>query len=80
MRKAIPLKERPVDYLYLAFFFINILYITYVIDLEQLVIKNVDNFSYPGWPLAFMIDQVHWWGRTFDPLLMARPVWWQATI
>lgn len=23
---------------------------------------------------------VHWWGRTFDPLLLARPAWWRATI
>ena len=23
---------------------------------------------------------MHWWGRNFDPALMARPPWWRATI
>jgi hypothetical protein len=27
-----------------------------------------------------MIDLVHWYGRNFDPVLMARPAWWRATI
>jgi hypothetical protein len=26
------------------------------------------------------VDLVHWWGRTFDPVLLARPAWWKATI
>ena len=29
---------------------------------------------------AAVVDLVHWWGRNFDPALMARPVWWRATI
>ena len=77
---TIPLKNRPVDYIYLAFFFINLFFITYIVDLEQLVIGNVHNFSYPFWPLPFFVDMVHWWGNTFDPLQSARPVWWKATI
>ena len=80
MRKSIPLKERPIDYIYLAFFFINILFITYIVDLEQLVISDPVNFNYPFWPLPFLVDMVHWWGKTFDPLLMARPSFWKATI
>ena len=80
MRIPIPLKQRPADYIYLAFFIINILFITYSIDLEQLVIKDPAHFDYPFWPLPFFINYVHWWGNTFDPLLMARPVWWNATI
>lgn len=27
-----------------------------------------------------MIDTVHSYGHTFDPLLIARPAWWRATI
>jgi hypothetical protein len=80
MRQSIPLKERRVDYIYIAFFLLNLLVITYIIDLEQLVIKDPANFKYPVWPLPFFIDMVHWYGNTFDPLLMARPMWWKATI
>jgi hypothetical protein len=80
MRKTIPLKERPVDYIYLAFFFVNLFFITYIVDFEQLVISDPVNFNYPVWPLPFFVDMVHWWGKTFDPLLMARPPFWKATI
>ncbi|HTX88841.1 MAG TPA: hypothetical protein VMC08_07635 [Bacteroidales bacterium] len=80
MRKSIPLGKRPFDWVYLGFFLVNLIIVTYSIDLEQIVIKDPFRFSYPAWPLPFFIDMVHWWGRTFDPLLMARPVWWQATI
>jgi len=80
MRQTIPLKERKSDYIYLAFFLLNLLYITYIVDLEQLVIRDPDHFSYPLWPLPFLVDMVHWWGRSFDPLQWARPMWWKATI
>jgi hypothetical protein len=80
MRKLIPLKKRPLDIGILSFFWINILFITYLIDLEQLVIADVNNFEYPLWPPPIIIDLVHWWGRNFDPALMAREPWWRATI
>ncbi|MCX6250987.1 MAG: emopamil-binding family protein [Bacteroidetes bacterium] len=80
MRITTPLKQRPVDYIYLAFFIVNILFITYIVDLEQLVIKDPAHFNYPFWPRPFFIDMIHWWGNTFDPLQAARPVWWKATI
>ncbi len=80
MRTSIPLKERRVDYIYIAFFLVNLLFITYIVDLEQLVIKDPANFKYPVWPLPFFVDMVHWWGNNFDPLQNARPVWWKATI
>jgi len=80
MRQTIPLKDRKADYFYLAFFFLNILYITYIVDLEQIVISNPDHFTYPLWPLPFLVDNVHWWGSHFDPLQWARPTWWKATI
>ena len=80
MRTSIPLNERKTDYIYIGFFILNLLFITYIVDLEQLVIKDPFNFKYPIWPLPFFIDMVHWYGKTFDPLLIARPVWWKATI
>jgi hypothetical protein len=80
MRKPIPLRERKTDYIYIAFFLVNLLFITYIVDLEQLVIKDPANFNYPLWPLPFFVDMVHWWGNNFDPLQNSRPVWWNATI
>lgn len=79
-RELIPLKERPLDVVLLIFFYINAIFITYMIDIEQLVIADPNNFEYPWWPPRFMVDAVHWWGFTFDPALIARPPWWQATI
>jgi hypothetical protein len=76
----IPLSKRPGDLLIVAFFVVNLLFITYIVDLEQLVIADPSNFTYPLWPPPFAVDMVHWWGRTFDPVLLARPVWWKVTI
>jgi hypothetical protein len=75
-----PLRRRPVDVIFVAFFAVNASFITYVVDLEQLVIKDTSNFSYPVWPPAPLVDLFHWFGRNYDPLLMARPPFWQMTI
>jgi hypothetical protein len=79
-RLAMPLKQRPLDIAILAFFLLNLLFVTYVIDLEQLVIANPYHFTYPPWPPRPAADAIHWWGSTFDHDLMARPVWWKMTI
>jgi hypothetical protein len=78
--EAPPIRSRPVDLVIVAFFAVNLLFITYMVDLEQLVIPDPAHFAYPAWPPHFMVDLVHWWGRTFDPVLLARPVWWRMTI
>jgi hypothetical protein len=80
MTTPIPLSRRRGDLVILAFFLVNLLVITYMIDLEQLVIADPAHFTYPIWPPRFAIDADHWWGRTFDPLQLARPVWWKMTI
>ncbi len=80
MRSPIPLSERRIDGLFIAFFMLNIGFITYLVDLEQLVIDDPRNFAYPLWPPGPVVDLVHWWGEHFDPALMARPPWWRATI
>ena len=79
-RQVIPLSQRRGDLLLIAFFLLNLCFITYIVDFEQLVIPDPTHFTYPYWPPAPFVDLVHWWGRTFDPLLMARPVWWKVTI
>ena len=76
----IPLMKRKIDILFIAFFLINLAFITYIIDIEQLIIPDPYHFTYPIWPLPFMVDTIHWYGQNFDPLLMARPVWWKMTI
>jgi hypothetical protein len=79
-RISIPLTQRRGDIAILAFFLINILFITYIVDLEQLVIADPLHFTYPIWPPRPAVDAIHWWGRTFDPVLLARPIWWKMTI
>jgi hypothetical protein len=78
----VPLGQRKLDWLFLGFFLINLFFITYIVDLEQLVIADPSpgQFAYPLWPPAALVDLVHWWGHRFDPVLLARPVWWRATI
>jgi hypothetical protein len=79
-RQPIPISQRRVDLGFVAFFLLNFGFITYVVDLEQLVIADPARFSYPLWPPAPLVDLVHWYGDRFDPLLMARPPFWRMTI
>jgi hypothetical protein len=77
---AAPLVRRPADWPFFAFFAVNLGFITYVVDVEQLLIADPTRFAYPLWPPRALVDLVHWWGRNFDPALMAREPWWRATI
>jgi hypothetical protein len=77
---SLPLSKRPLDIAIIIFFIINLFFITYIVDLEQLVIADPAHFTYPVWPPAKLVDLVHWYGTNFDPVLMARPAWWRATI
>lgn len=77
---TLPLAERRYDLAFIVFFAINLGFITYVVDLEQLVIPDPNHFTYPLWPPRPLVDLVHWWGRSFDPPLMAREPYWRATI
>jgi hypothetical protein len=79
-RVPVPLRRRRIDLLFLVFLVINLGFITYIVDLEQLVIADPANFNYPAWPPAPLVDLIHWYGNTFDPLLMARPPFFQMTI
>ncbi|HUI93123.1 MAG TPA: emopamil-binding family protein [Chitinivibrionales bacterium] len=78
--ETIPLGRRPLDIAIIGFFIFNAVFITYFFDLEQVVIPNTAHFTYPLWPPRFLVDLAHWWGKHYDPLLYARPVWWRATI
>lgn len=67
MRRAIPLRRRRLDWILLAFFAVNLFFITL-------------HFSYPLWPPKPFVDLVHSYGKSYDPLLMARPAFWRMTI
>jgi hypothetical protein len=79
-QKTIPLSHRRVDWIFVGFFLINFFFITYIVDIEQLIIPDPNNFRQPLWPPESMVRLVHWYGSSFDPLLMARPQWWKMTI
>jgi len=79
-RRPIPLRQRRVDLLFLAFLLVNFGFITYIVDIEQLTIPDTTNFDYPLWPPPPFVDLIHWYGESYDPLLMARPPFWQMTI
>jgi hypothetical protein len=79
-REVIPLRSRRVDWILLAFFAVNLFFITYFVDIEQLTVANPFHFSYPAWPPHAIVDMVHSYGQKYDPLLMARPAFWRMTI
>jgi hypothetical protein len=77
---ALPLSRRPLDVAFLAFWVINFGFITYMIDIEQIVISDPARFGYPLWPPRFAVDAIHWWARSFDPVVWTRAPWYRATI
>lgn len=79
-RTIVPLARRRLDVAIVVFFLVNLLFISYVVDLEQLVIANPYHFTSPVWPPAVAVRAIHWWGTHFDHDLMARPMWWKMTI
>ncbi len=80
MRRSVPLSRRRLDWVLLAFFALNLFFITYFVDIEQLTIANPVHFQYPLWPPRFFVDMVHSYGSKYDPLLMARPAFWRMGI
>ncbi len=79
-RKALRFRERRFDMVVVAFFCVNLFFITYFVDIEQLTVANPYHFRYPLWPPPFFVNLVHSYGRRYDPLLMARPPFWKMLI
>jgi hypothetical protein len=78
--RIIPIWNRPGDILILVFFVFNLLFITYLVDVEQLVIADPSHFTYPAWPPPAAVDIIHQYARSHDPDILARAAWWRATI
>ena len=53
-RRVIPLRGRPWDVALVAFFVVNLLFTTYVVSLEQVVIDDIHRFAPPlcSWRLT----------------------------
>jgi hypothetical protein len=80
MRVLVPLSRRPLDLVLVGFFAFNLLFVSYVISLEQIAIADPASGLLPVWPPGPAVAIVHWWEQNFDPLLWARPPWYRATI
>ena len=50
MQHAIALRKRPLDIVLLIYFIFNLVAISYVFDIEQIIINNTASFTYPAWP------------------------------
>jgi hypothetical protein len=79
-RKVIPFRERKGDIVLWIFFLVNVIFVTYQADIEQIVIHDPANFTYPIWPPAYMIDFLHWYLARYDPLIYERPVWYTTIV
>lgn len=97
-RVSVPIRDRDtarkiIDIILLVFFFINIVFICYLFDIEQLTVSGEDHQfiqdngfeAYvnagmaPLWPPKFIIRLNHFVGQ-FDKALFYRDPWWRATI
>lgn len=78
--RPVPLSRRPLDIALLGFFAFNLLFVSYIISIEQILIRNPADVGAAVWPPHGALALIHWWERTFDPLLWARPAWYRATI
>ncbi len=77
---TVPFSKRKLDWIPVAFFIINLFFITYIVDIEQLIIADPYHYQPPPWPPAPFLALIHNFGNSLDPLLMARPMWWKMTI
>ncbi len=81
MTAPLPLSARKRDIAILVFYWLNLLLITYVIDVEQLTIPDLHpGWTYPLWPPRWAVDIIHAYATAHDPVQLARPVWWKMTI
>ena len=93
--RFVPLPPRPADYASLpplclgdkclvCWFAVGIA-ITFLIDMEQVLITAPDEYGRAGvpaplWPPPACVHAIHWWGHTADKLVLARPTWFRVAI
>ena len=73
----------PADRLLVGWFVLGLL-ITFLIDIEQVTVVDPAKYGQPGftppWPPEPCVRAIHWWARTADRLVLARPVWFRVAI
>lgn len=74
-----PAQNRWWDHVIIVFYIIAFLVI-WLIEIEQVVIGDPENFNYPIWPPRYFVDLTHWWGDRFHGALYHRPAWYKLTI
>jgi hypothetical protein len=77
---VLPFSRRKLDWIFVAFFLINLYFVTYIVDIEQLIIPDPNHYQQLLWPPAAIVKLIHRYGQMYDPLMMARPQWWKMTI
>ena len=52
INRPIPFSQRKTDWLLVGFFVLNLTFITYIVDIEQLILPNPYTYQQPPWPPA----------------------------
>ena len=55
-KQTAPFSARKADWFFVGFFLLNLFFITYIVDIEQLIIPDPAHFQYPAWPPAPFVD------------------------
>lgn len=76
----LPLARRKRDIALIVYFAINFVFITYIANIEQLIIDDPRDFTYPIWPPRVFIDMNHEFALKHDPVLLAREAWFRSLI
>ncbi len=57
---VLPFSQRKLDWVFVGFFLINLYFITYIVDIEQLIIPDPYHYVQPPWPPAAMVKLILW--------------------
>ncbi|MBT8399789.1 MAG: DUF2781 domain-containing protein [Rhodothermia bacterium] len=68
-------RTKILDALIVSFFVFNLVFVTGMISPIQILYDDLTAIAYRPWPPSFVVEWVQWWGASFDPTLMTRPVW-----
>jgi len=81
--RTLPLWQRPVDFLYLLWYF-NFLFAVMFTDIHNFTasflgmeVHELEHQVNMVWPPRFLTDMYFRWARAIDPLLYINPLYWQ---
>ncbi len=73
-------RSKILDALIVSFFVFNLVFVTGMVSPIQILYEDLTTTVYRPWPPSFVVEWVQWWGLSFDPTLMTRPVWRLTTV